>query len=192
MLIDFIIKKYQQRQLRNLLETPRDKRIDNWEQIKTIGLIFTVGDSERWNLIHRFITAQESHGKEVYLIGYQAKNYEIDYIFSHTKTTICHEKEDFNYVGLPKEGVIDGFVNRHYDIIIDTTEQPNFFGKYVTAKCEANLKVGYTNTEAEKDEGVMDMYDLAIQGKEAMDFRDYIEQTVKYLMMIQKKDSSIS
>ncbi len=192
MLLDFIIKKYQQRQLRNLLQKPRYKRIDNWEKVKTIGLIFTVGDAERWNLIHRFITAQESHGKEIYLIGWQAKNYQIDYIFSHTKTTICHEKDDFTRLGLPKVGVIDSFINRHYDIIIDTTEQPDFFGKYITAASDANIKVGYTNTESDEDEGLMDMYDLAIQGKETMDFKDYIEQIVKYLMMIQKKETSVS
>ena len=186
MIIDYILRKYQQRQLRNLLESPRDKRIDNWEQIKTIGLIFTVADSERWNLIHRFIAAQESRGKEVYLIGFQKYKYEINYIFSHTRTTICHEKEDFNRMGLPKEGVIDGFISRHYDLIIDTTEQPDFFGKYVTAMADANLKVGYTNSESEKDEGVMDMYDLAIQGNGPMDFKDYIEQIVKYLTMIKK------
>ena len=39
---------------------------------------------------------------------------------------------------------------------------------------------------------LMDMYDLAIQGKETMDFKDYIEQIVKYLMMIQKKETSVS
>lgn len=186
MIIDYVIKKYQQRQLRNLLEQPRDKRIDNWDNVKTIGLVFTVGDADRWNLIHRFITAQENHGKEVYLIGFQAKNYEINYIFSHTKTTICHEKDDFNYFGLPKEGVIDGFTNRHYDLIIDSTEQPDFFGKYVTAMCNANLRVGYSNAQSEVDEGVMEMYDLAIQGNETMDFKDYIEQIVKYLTMVQK------
>ena len=79
-------------------------------------------------------------------------------IFSHTKTTICHEKDDFTRLGLPKEGVIDSFINRHYDIIIDTTEQPDFFGKYITAASDANIKVGYTNTESDEDEGLMDMY----------------------------------
>ena len=186
MIIDYFIKRYQQRHLRNLMNTQRDKRIDNWEDIKTIGLIFTVGNSERWNLIHRFITAQESRGKEIYLIGFQANKYEIDYIFSHTKTTICHEKEDFTHLGLPKDGVIDSFVNRHYDLVIDTTIQPDFFGKYVTAMADANLKVGYTNSESDEDEGAMDMYDLAIQGNGEMDFKDYIEQIVKYLTMIQK------
>ncbi|MBQ6237218.1 MAG: hypothetical protein IJK07_03275 [Bacteroidales bacterium] len=186
MIIDYIIKKYQQRHLRNLMARPRDKRIDNWDAIKQIGLIFTVGNAERWNLIHRFIAAQESRGKEVHLIGYQAKNYEIDYIFSHTRTTICHEKEDFTHFGLPKEGVIDSFVGRHYDLVIDTTIQPDFFGKYVTAMCDANLKVGYSNTESDEDEGVMDMYDMSIKGSEEMDFKDYIEQIVKYLTMVQK------
>ncbi|MBR6331132.1 MAG: hypothetical protein IKR79_05750 [Bacteroidales bacterium] len=186
MLIDYFLKKYQQRQLRNLLLTTRNKRIDNWDDIKTIGLIFTVGDSDRWNLIHRFITAQENRGKEVYLIGFQPYKYEINYIFSHTRTTICHEKDDFTRLGLPKEGVIDAFTDRHYDLVIDTTIQPDFFGKYVTARADANLKVGYTNNQSETDQGLMDMYDMAIQGNGEMDFKDYIEQIVKYLTMVQK------
>ena len=111
---------------------------------------------------------------------------EINYIFSHTRTIICHEKEDFNWLGLPKEGVIDAFVGRHFDLIIDATVQPDFFGKYVTASANADLKVGYSNSESEEDEGEMGMYDLAIQGREPMDFRDYIEQTVKYLSMVRK------
>ena len=73
-----------------------------------------------------------------------------------------------------------------------STRQPDFFGKYITAASDANIKVGYTNTESDEDEGLMDMYDLAIQGKETMDFKDYIEQIVKYLMMIQKKETSVS
>ena len=188
-MFEFFFKKYQQRQLRNLMERKRDKRIDNWEQIKTIGIIFTVGDAERWSLIHRFISAQESQGKTISLIGFHPDKYEINYIFSHTRTTICHEKEDFNYMGLPKEGVVDTFTQQHYDLIIDTTEQPNFFGKYITALTDANLKVGYSNSQAEHDEGNMEMYDLAIQGNDVMDFKDYIEQIVKYLTMIHKANS---
>ena len=172
--------------MRHLMQQPRDKRIETWDNIKTIGLIFTVGTADHWNLIHRFVSAQEARGKEIYLIGFQADKYEINYIFSHTRTIICHGKEDFTYFGLPKEGVIDGFTGRHFDLVIDSTIQPDFFGKYVTACANADLKVGYSNSEDEEDEGEMSMYDLAIQGKEVMDFRDYIEQTVKYLSMVKK------
>ncbi len=185
-MLNFIKGKYQKRQLRNLLEQHREKCIANWEDIKTIGLIFTVGDANLWNLIHRFVSTQESHGKEVYLIGFQEHGYEINYIFSHTRTTIVHEKDDFNFFELPKEGVVNSFTDRHYDLLIDSTEQPDFFGKYITTLTSADLKVGYTNTQSAYDEGVMEMYDMAIQGNEPLDFKDYIEQIVKYLMMVQK------
>ncbi|MCR4827945.1 MAG: hypothetical protein K5864_00605 [Bacteroidales bacterium] len=185
-MFEFIKKHHQKRHLRDLMEKQRDKRIENWENIKTIGMIFTVGDAQRWNLIQRFITAQEKEKKEVYLIGFQEQGYEIDYIFSHTKTTIVHEKEDLNFFRLPKEGVVDTFVDHHYDLLIDTTEQPNFFGKYMTVHSDADLKVGYHNLDADYDEGNMEMYDLAIQGHGVVEFKDYIEQIVRYLRMIQK------
>ena len=183
-MFEFIINKLQQRQLRSLTGRQRDKRIDNWEQIKTIGLIFTVGNANHWNLIQRFVTTQENRGKEVYLIGFQADKYEIDYIFSHTRTIICHEKADFNRIGLPKEGVVDGFTDKHFDLLIDSTMQPNFFDRYLTAMSDANLRVAYTSNEV--DDSELCMYDLIIHGGEEFDFRDYIEQIVKYLMMVQK------
>ena len=185
-MFDFIIKKYHERQLRKIMSTPSDKRIDNWDNIKSIGMIFTVGDNNQWNLIHRFITAQQNQGKEIYLIGFQANKYEIDYIFSHTQTTICHEKEDFTRLGLPKEGIASTFLDNSYDLVIDATVQPNYFGKYITALSHGNLKVGYKDLT--QDQGEMEMYDMTIQGNGPIDFKDYIEQIVKYLKMIQKNN----
>lgn len=185
-----VIKKwYQQRQMRMLLQNPRDKRIENWENIKTIGLIFIVGSAERWDLIHRFISAQEKNGKKIFIIGLHPSNYKIDYIFTHTETTICQQKEDFNFWGIPKAGLIDHFASHHFDLLIDSTEQPCFFGKYITASTEADLKVGYNNSEVD-DEGEMEMYDLTIQGNQKMDFQDYLEQIVKYLTMVRKNSTT--
>lgn len=184
-MLDFIIKTYQQRLLHNILKTQRDKRIENWEYIHSIGLVFIVGDSEQWNLINKFITTQKKQNKEIHIIGLHKKDYQIDYIFTHTDTIICHEKEDLNFFGIPKNEIINNFRKRHFDLLIDATQQPCFFGKYITTVTEADLKVGYSNSEA-TDEGLMEMYDLTIQGNQEMDFKDYIEQTVKYLAMIHK------
>ena len=60
-MFDFIIKKYHERQLRKIMSTPRDKRIDNWDNIKSIGMIFTVGDNNQWNLM---ISPQGSTSRE--------------------------------------------------------------------------------------------------------------------------------
>lgn len=184
-MFDIIKKKYQYRQLRKMMLSRRDKRIENWEQIRTIGLVFVVGSEEQWNLLNRFISTQKQNGKHIVIIGYHPKDLAINYIFTHTETTICHEKEDFTFFGLPKEGVVDHFTGLHYDLLVDATEQPCFFGKYLTACADADLKVGYTNSETD-DEGPMEMYDLTIQGNEKIDFENYMEQIVKYLTMIKK------
>ena len=184
-IVDFIRKKYQQRLLRRLQEQPREKCIHSWENVKQIGLIFTVGDAGLWNLIHRFITAQQNQGKEVHIIGYHRSGYEINYIFSHTQTTICHEKDDLNFFRVPKDGVIEQFNDRHYDLLIDASEPDSFFGQYITALNTADLKVGYHlgNTTPTHPST---LYDMVIEGNDEMDFKEYIEQIVKYLTMVKK------
>lgn len=184
-MFDVIKKWYQQHYLRNIMQSSRDKRIENWENIKTIGIVFVVGSSEQWNLLNRFISAQKKQGKQIFIIGFHPKDYKIDYIFTHTETTICHEKEDFTFLGMPKTGLADQFTSHHFDLLIDATEQPCFFGKLITASADADLKVGYSNSEAD-NEGPMEMYDLTIQGNQEIDFQDYMEQIVKYLSMIKK------
>lgn len=184
-MLDFVKNIFQQRHLRDLLHAPREKCIANWDDIKTIGLIFVIGNEEQWNLINRFITSVKKQGKQIHIIGFHPKDYQIDYIFTHTETTICHEKEDFNFFGLPKAGLAENFTDRHFDLLIDATEQPCLFGKIISASSNTDLRVGYTNID-NPDEGNMDMYDLTIQGNDKLDFNDYIEQIVKYLTMIKK------
>ena len=186
MLLDFIRKKYHRHVLHRLQEQQRDKCIHNWKDIKTIGLIFTVGDRDFWNLIQRFISAQESNGKEVHLIGFQENGHDINYIFSHTLTTICHEKEDFNMMQLPKTDVVNNFLDHHFDLLIDASNPDHFFGRYITTATEADLKVGYFDQEDEENSEPLAIYDMNIEGNGPVDFKDYIEQIVKYLSMIQK------
>lgn len=184
-MFDFVKNIYQQRQLRDLMQKHRSKCIANWDDIKTIGLVFTVGHEEHWNNINRFISFVKKLGKQIYIIGFHPKDFQINYIFTYTETTICHEKDDFNFFGMPKAGLVENFIDRHFDLLIDATEQPDYFGKYITAGSDADLRVGYSDTET-PDEGSMEMYDLTIQGNETLNFNDYIDQIVKYLTMIRK------
>lgn len=180
------LKHLQQRKLSKIVEKPRKKVINNWKDIKKIGLIFEVGDESRWILIQRFLAAQTSQEKIVYLIGYKPHNLEISYILSTSNLIVCEEKSDFSIFGIPKADSIDKFVKQDYDLVIDTTEHPNYFGKYITANSKAALKVGYSNNEATTDEGDMRMYDMLINGNGRMDFKDYVIQIVRYLKMIVK------
>lgn len=180
-----MFERYQQKQIRKLLQGGRDKRIENWQCIKSIGLIFVVGTEEYWSLINSFIKSLQRQGKQIHIIGLHPKDYQIDYIFTHTETIICNAKDDFTFLGMPKTGLVEQFTGHHFDLLIDATEQPCFFGKYLTASTDADLKVGYSNNEAD-NEGSMEMYDLTIKGNGVIDFKIYVEQVVKYLSMIKK------
>ena len=184
-MFDSLKQRYQDWQLKKLLRASRDKTIKNWDVIHTVGLIFVVGSAEEWNLISRFISAQKKQGKQIFLIGFHPKDYAIDYIFTHTETTICREKEDLSFWGLPKADVINNFTERHYDLLIDTTTE-NFFGKYITALSNADLKVGYYNPQFSTLYSQFTGYDLTIQGNDQFDLKKYLEQVVKYLSMIKK------
>ena len=182
-MFDIIKQRYQDWQLKKLLKTPRDKRIKKWNDIKSVGLIFVVGDAVQWNILNRFISTQTKQGKSISIIGLHPKDFVIDYIFTYTETTLCREKEDLNFWELPKKGVIDNFTNRHYDLLIDASNV-SFFDKYVTASSNADLKVGYRNME--QDNETLEMYDITIQGNGDINIKDYLEQVVKYLTMIKK------
>lgn len=181
------IKQFQQNRIvKGLSRNAREKRIANIADLKLIGLVFEVGSEQDWNAIYRFVKAMEHDGKKVILIGFHPEDLELSYIFTHQQTTICHEKEDFNFWGLPKDDVIDDFIGRHYDILIDTTDQPNFFGKYISLRAEADLKITYVNDNAEEAETTESIFDLLIHGEQPIEIETYLAEVVKYLGMIKK------
>lgn len=180
-----LIKDFRRNHLiRQMARTPRDKKIDNLEQVKSIGVIFTLGSETDWNLLYRFAQLMEQQNKKIYMIGIHPKDINLSFIVTHANTIICREKDDLNFWGIPREGVIDRFTDRHFDLLIDTTDQPNFFGQYVALRCNADLKVTYTDeVEATRHDNI---FDMMIKGEGPIDLREYLNQVVKYLNMIKK------
>lgn len=185
-LIEKIIQFRQNRVLRLLTNTKRTKRIENLEKIKTIGIVFEVGNDKEWNTLYSFTRSLENAQKKVWLIGFQRDKQEINYIFTHPRTIICHEKEDFNFFKLPKEGIIEGFTNQPFNLLIDCTKEPDFFGQYVAAKSTADLKVTYINDSENSLGEAEKVFDFHIHGKKPIDLPLYLTNVQTYLGMIRK------
>lgn len=182
------IKDWQRKRLLRQLEhkdSNRNKKIDNIAQAKSIGIIFQVGDENDWNLIYHFAKLMEKEGKTVAMIGLQDSETELDYIITHSNTLLCKEKDDFDYWGVPKKDLVEKFAKNHFELLIDTTEEPNFFGQYIALSCDADLKICYASAEELEDNGKI--FDMMIQGEEPLNLRDYLNQVVKYLKMIKKE-----
>lgn len=189
MIFDSLIYYYQRRKLRQLSSAPRTKRIANLKEVRTIGIIFTVGKEEAWGVIHNFVRLMEQQGKQLWLIGFQTKDMVIPYIFTHAHTTICREKEDLNTWRCPKATSLEPFLEQPYDLLIDTTAEPNLWALYTAAATQAALKVAYatpTPTEDTPFPEWKDLFDLLIEDKSPLNVEHFLSEVVRYLNMIQK------
>lgn len=183
-MLEYIKNLYQKRQIKLLGRNDRTRKIENLQQVQTIGIAFTVGDENSWNLLFHFAQVMERQGKKVTMIGFQSEKTELNYIITHAQTIICREKEDFDFWGIPKKDAIDRFISQHYDVYIDTTDQPNFFGQYIALKSNADLKITYTDEiESTRDDNI---FDMMIHGEGIVELREYLNHVVQYLNMIKK------
>ena len=175
------IKNFRRRQIiRDLKAAPREKRIDNIQEIQSIGLVCRLSDEQNWNILYHFAKVMENQGKNVHIIAIQ--DHDINFVVTHQHTTICRSKTDLNFWGLPSWDAIKPFASRHYDLLIDTIGQDNFFSQYLSLRTPASLKVAY----ATPTEDPSDTYDLIIRGEGNVELKDYFNNIIEYLGMIKK------
>jgi hypothetical protein len=172
--------------MRQLMNVKRTKKISNIADVRSIGIIFTVGEKDEWDILYHFAKTMEEKGCQVWMLGYQSTGTTINYIFTHSHMAILHEKEDFTFIGVPKVGLTDAFLQQHYDLLIDTTQEPNFFGKHIALCGKADLKVTYVNDSSAEDPEIEKIFDLLIHGTKPVELRNFLGEIVKYLSMIKK------
>ena len=181
-MLDFIKKIRRDKVIRDLMATPRYKKIDNIEEVRSIGVVCRLTDEQNWNLLHHFAKVMENRGKEVHFIAYLPKDEEIDFVITHQNTHICRAKTDFNMWGLPNDDALEPFTCRSYDLLIDTIGDDDFFSKYVMLSTTAGLRAGYLPTGTD-DSGLLD---LTIRGEGTLDLKYLFNNIIEYLGMIKK------
>ncbi len=179
---NFIKEIHRKKVIRDLMNAPRDKKIDNIQEIKTIGVICRLDSEQNWNILHHFAKVMENQGKKVHIIALLPKEQELGFVITHQSTYICRSKTDFNFWGLPSEESIRPFIERHYDLLIDTIGEENFFAKYVALSADASLKVVYATPSEDPSE----VFDLIIRGDGAVDLKYFFNNVIEYLGMIHK------
>ena len=179
-MLEFIKNIRRKQIIRDLKAAPRDKRIDNIQEVKTIGVICRLDTEQNWNILYHFAKVMENQGKQVHIIAIQEQD--INFVVTHQQTTICRAKTDLNFWGLPAWNTIDEFASLSYDLLIDTIGEENFFAQYLALRTAASLKVVY----ATPSEDPTDIYDLIIRGDGRLEHKDFFNNVIEYLGMIKK------
>lgn len=181
-MIEFIKDIHRRRIIRDLKSMPRDKKIDNIQEVKTIGVICRLDNEQNWNILHHFAKVMENQGKKVHFMALLPKDQELNFVITHQSTYICRSKSDFNFWGLPNADVLNPFTDRQYDLLIDTIGEENFFAQYVALRTTASLKVVY----ATPTEDPTEVFDLIIRGDGAIELKHFFNNIIEYLGMIKK------
>ena len=168
-MLNFIKELHRKHLMRDLKSAPREKKIDNIDQIHNIGVICRLEDEQQWNILHHFAKVMENQGKHVHIIALLQRNQEIGFVITHQATHIVRSKTDINFWGLPSYESIRPFVEQTYDLLIDTIGEENFFSQYIALRTTASLKVVY-----------------ATPADGQVELKGFFNNVIEYLSMIKK------
>lgn len=181
-MLEFIKKMRRNQVLKDLMAEPREKKIDNIEEVKTIGVICRLDSEQNWNILNHFAKVMENRGKEVHFIALLPKDQEINFVITHQHTYICRSKSDFNIWGMPSNEALEPFTRRSYDLLIDTFGDDDFFARYVLLRTTASLRAGYIPMGYDEP----DVLDFSIRGEGILDLKYLFNNIIEYLGMIKK------
>ena len=163
---------------KELKSNKRTKAVSNLENAKSIGILYEATDAAQIKKIEPFVKYFFELKKDVKALGYVNKkkldNHHIpklNYDFFYLK--------DLNWYYKPQNYIINNFVKKEYDILINLSDSNCIPIKYLVASSLAHFKIG-------KFEDGFEIYDLMIKldkdkGKERL-----MEEIKHYLNLINK------
>ncbi len=163
---------------KELKSNKRTKAVSNLENAKSIGILYEATDAAQIKKIEPFVKYFFELKKDVKALGYVNKkkldNHHIpklNYDFFYLK--------DLNWYYKPQNYIINNFVKKEYDILINLSDSNCIPIKYLVASSLAHFKIG-------QFEDGFEIYDLMIKldkdkGKERL-----MEEIKHYLNLINK------
>ncbi len=171
-------------------ELQNNKRINrvnkfNFNEIKTVGILFDSSNSEDYDLVKRYVTYLREHTKKVKVLGFFSTKNIPTLTYSKLEYDFFSLKE-LNWVGKPTTHIIDNFINEEFDLLIDLNIHDHFALKYISALSKAKFKVGKYK---EKDE---EIYDMMIDSDNTQKLKYFLRQVDTYITMLNKQDANLN
>ena len=163
---------------RDLRTNKRLKEVSNLEESKSIGILYEATNSEQIKKIEPFVKYFFELRKDVKALGYVNK----------TKLDNCHIPKlnydffylkDLNWYYKPQNYIIDNFVKKEYDILINLSDSNCIPIKYLVASSLAHFKIG-------QYEDGYEIYDLMIKLDKEKGEERLMEEIKHYLNLINK------
>jgi len=156
----------------------RLKEVCNLDDAKSVGILYDATSEQQIKQIKPFIDYFFELKKDVKALGY----------VNATQLSYCHTpklqydffyQKDLNWYYKPQNYIIDNFVKKEYDILINLCDSSCIPIKYLVASSIAHFKIG------QHEEGY-EIYDLMIALKEDKSMEKLMHEIKHYINLINK------
>ena len=112
----------------------------SYEKARTVGVLFSVEDRLKHDVVCDFIQKLKDDGKKVTVLCFLGKNKEnIDFKFDYFSF------DDVSFWGKIKSEGIDKFIDQEFDFLYNLDIKTNILIDYILAKSKSKCRVGIYN-----------------------------------------------
>ena len=163
---------------RELKTNKRTKEVCNLDNAQSIGILYDATSEEQIKIIKPFVSYFFDLKKDVKALGYVNSKH---LSFHHTpklQYDFFYQK-DLNWYYKPQNYIIDNFVKKEYDILINLCDSSIIPIKYLLASSIAHFKIGIHEENYE-------IYDLMISLKDDKSMEKLMHEIKHYINLINK------
>jgi len=165
---------------RELKINKRRKEVCNLESAKSIGILYDASSEEQINLVRPFVSFFFDLKKDVKALGFvNAK--ELSYCHVPKLQYDFFYKKDLNWYYKPQNYIIDNFIKKEHDILINLTDSSVIPIKYLVASSLAHFKIGIYEENYQ-------IYDLMISLTNDRSQQKLMDEIKHYINLINKKN----
>ncbi len=169
---------------RELQQVARRKQMADFEQARSIGVLFDASSQQEWQQTQQFVRQLESSGKKVMAMGFFRNKKSSQHLIEQMNMGFF-QPADFSWNLKINNPRLSEFVGQPFDILFDVSAPELFYTKYLAGISAAGYKVGVFQQEN------VEVFDLMIRMPAQYALKELMQHAVFYLKMIKKPVSDV-
>ncbi len=169
---------------RQLRQVSRQKQMTDFEDARSIGVLFDASSQEDWQQTQQFVRQLENSGKKVMAMGFFKHKKSSQHLIEQLHMGFF-QPADFSWNLKINNARLTEFVGQPFDILFDLSAPELFHTKYLAGISAAGYKVGVFQQEN------VEVFDLMIRMPEQYALKELMQHAVHYLKMIKKPVSDV-
>ncbi len=126
---------------KKIAKIKRDPAFLNLNDAKTIAIVANIDTIEKYKTISKFTEWLRQQEKSVFVLAF-VKNEEFQKFFYRGTSILFFSKKNMTWYGKPRNIQYEEFINKPFDILIDTSLTQIITMQYLVGLSKAQFKVG--------------------------------------------------